>query len=863
MKGGTALATPRAVRYQWSMSTTAGDFRYAWRSMRANPGFTAIAVASLALGIGVNTAIFSLVDQLLLWQVAARDPTRLVSVTGGRSDTYPFYREYRDRNQVFSGLFTGSHPGNAAVRPEGAPAAELGHISYVSGNYFETLGVGAAAGRVIAASDDVQPGGSPVAVLSYAYWQRRFAGDLHVIGRKLAVNAYPLVIAGIAEKGFSGLVNGAPVDAFVPLTMFPVTTAASAAMWNTPNMMWLSTMGRLNPGISMERAQAGMRVLWQQAADAVNEATVKSGGRRRKFNNQDQITLAPGARGVHYATNQMLDPLKVLTFATGLVLLIACANVANLLLARAAGRRKEIAVRLAVGATRGRLVRQLLSESLVLAATGGAFGLAFAYWGVLALAKTNIVDPDLRLHPSLTVAAFSAGVTLLTGVLFGLAPAFRATRMELTSAMKDSGAAGRSASRFRLGKALVAAQSALSLALLAGAGLFIRTLGNLQSVDIGFQREHVLIVDVDPTNLGYQGHRLRTFYDQLVERARRVAGVRSASLSLSTPMGENSLVRTFSAEGYQPKPGQDLMAYSNAVTAGYFTTLGIPLLLGRDFRPQDEPSITPRDNLVASLGRAGGGFSESLANASRVCIVNESMARHLFGDANPVGRRISFEDRYTAEGANEVVGVVKDVHHDSIRTADREGTIYVPSWSNGAEARWLSARVAGDATPVIAAIRRELRDMDPNVPMLRFRTLEEYVNSGLRRERLIAYLSGFFGALALGLASVGLYGVMAYAVTQRTREVGIRLALGAGRGDVVRMIVGESLVPVLCGIAAGLAAALALTRLIASLLFGVAPRDPVSLVLATAAMLAVALGAAAIPARRASRVEPLTALRYE
>ena len=845
------------------MATTRGDLRYALRSLRANPGFTAIAVASLALGIGVNTVIFSLVDQQLLWSVPARDPARLVNVEGGRANTYTFYREYRDRAQVFSGLFAGSHPRVLAVRPEGAPAAELGKVSYVSGNYFPTLGIGAAAGRVIAGSDDLTPGGGPVAVLAHSYWQRRFAGDPRVVGRKLAVNGYPLGIIGVAEKGFIGLFNGQPADVFVPLTMFPVTMPASVTVWNTPNMSWLSTMGRLKPGVSLGKAQAAMRVLWPQAAEAVNDALTKAGGRRRRFDREEQIVLTPGARGVTRGREPGMDPLAALLIATALVLLIACANVANLLLARATGRGREIAVRLAMGATRGRLVRQLLTESLLLAGIGGAIGLALAYWGVWALASARLVAADLRFQPSLEVAAFSVGITLLTGILFGLAPAFRATGMGLAQTIKDGGSASQSNSRLRLGKALIAGQVALSMALLVGAGLFIRTLRNLQSADIGFQSENVAIVDVDPTNLGYRGHRLRTFYDELLDRTRRIPGVRSAGLSLMTPMGEYAQVRSYSAEGYQPKPGENLMAYSNPITEGYFTTLGIPMLLGRDFRPQDEPAVTPRDTLMAAIGRWSGGGNDHDVNASHVCIINESLARHLFGGENPVGRHLSYEDRYSAQDALEIVGVVKDVHNSTVRNADREGMIYAPSWSNGAEARWIGVRVAGDAAPVISAIRRALREMDPNIPVLRTRTLEEYVNASFSRERLVAYLCGFFGALALALASVGLYGVLAYAVTQRTREVGIRLALGAQRADIIRMILRECLAAVVAGVAVGLAGALALTRLVAGLLFGVAPRDPFSIVVAAAAMLSVALLAAAIPARRASRVEPMTALRYE
>ncbi len=839
-----------------------GDLRYALRSMRLKPGFTAIAVASLALGIGANTAIFSLVDQLLLWSVPAREPDQLVRIEGGYSDAYPFYREYRDRNQVFSAVFASSRHLTVGIRPEGAPAVEVGHVHYVSGSYFATLGIGAAAGRVIAPSDDTGPGASPIAVLSYSYWQRRFAGDLKVIGRNLAVNGFPLQIAGIAEKGFGGIYNGQEADAFIPLTMFPVTNPAATRAWNTPSMFWLTTMARLKPGVSVRQAQAAMQVLWPQAAEAVNDAAVKAGGRRRKFREQ-QITLAPGAADPASGRKEMTDPLRILAIATSLVLLIACANVANLLLSRATARRREIAVRLAIGATRGRLVRQFLVESLALAIAGGAAGILCAWWGVSAMAKASILSSGLRFSPSWKVLAFSAGVTLLTGILFGLAPAFRTTRLSLAESIKDGGAAGQGTSRMMLAKGLVAGQVALSLALLVGASLFIRTLRNLQNVDVGFQRENILVADIDPTNLGYRGQRLRTFYDDLLERAGRLPGVRSAGLSAMTPMGMYSIAYSFSAEGYQPKPGEHMIALVNPVTHGYFTTLGIPMLLGRDFRPEDEPAVTPGESMMAAIGRASGSTNEGPANASHVCIIDEQMARRFFGGVNPVGRHLSYHDRYSAEGALEIVGVVKDAHYMHIRTTDREGTFYIPSWSNGAEARFLELRTAGDTGAAAAALRREVRAIDPNVPVLRTSTIEDDFNRSLSRERMIAFLSGFFGILALGLAAVGLYGVMAYAVTQRTREVGIRLALGARRGEVVGMIVRESLKPVLLGMAVGLAGALAVTRLVAGLLYGVAPRDPFSIILAAAAMLIVALLAAALPARRASRVEPMTALRHE
>ena len=845
------------------MSTTRDDVRYALRSMRRNPGFTAVAVASLALGIGVNTAIFSLVDQLLLWSVPARDPGQLVNIEGGRSDTYPFYREYRDRNQVFSGLLGTSHPRPVGVRPEGAPAVEVGNVSYVSGNYFRTLGVGAAAGRVLLDSDDVKPGGSPVVILSYDYWQRRFAGSRSIIGRKFAVDGFPLEVVGIAEKGFGGLFNGFRTDAFIPLTMFPLTTPAAASIWNTAGVRLLSSVARLKPGVSMAQAQANLRVIWPQAADAVNDASVKAGRKARKFAGEDEPAVTPGAHGVFSGRIQATDPLVVLMAAAGLVLLIACANIANLLLARAAGRRKEIAVRLAMGARRARLIRQLLTESLVLAAVGGAAGFALARWSVAAIAAAHLVNPDLRLQPSLALAVFSAGLTLLTSVLFGLAPALRITRVDLAQTTRESGSSS-PGSRVRLGKVLITGQAALSLALLVGAGLFVRTLHNLESVDLGFDREHVVLIDADAAHAGYKGHRLRTFYDELLERTRRVPGVRSAGLSGMTPMGMYAMSRSFSAEGYQPHPGEYLGAYSNPVTHGYFSAMGIPLMLGRDFRPEDEPAVTPKDSIFAAMAsRMGGGGTDTGVNASPICIIDESLARHLFGGANPVGRHLSFDDPYSAEAAIEIVGVAKDVRYSSVRRADNMGAIYIPSWSHGAEGRFLAVRVAGSPAPVIAAIKRQLRQMDPNVPMLASDSMADNVNANLKHERMIAYLCGCFGALALTLAAVGLYGVMAYAVAQRTREVGIRMALGARRLDVIGMIVREALVPVLFGIVIGTAGALAATRVIASLLFGVAPRDPLSFVLAVSAMFTVALLASAIPARRASRVDPAIALRYE
>jgi predicted permease len=839
------------------------DGRYGLRQLRRNPGFTAVAVVTLALGIGANTAIFSLVDQLLLWSVPAREPNRLVKIEGLYNDTYPFFCAYRAMNQVFSGVLASSENLATGIRPDGAPGVEVGHVEYVSGGYFQILGIGSAAGRVITPSDDAAPGVSPVAVLSYRYWQQHFAGDARVIGRKLAVNTYPVEIIGVAEKGFGGLFNGDEPDAFIPLTMYPVTTPSAEHFWNPINLS-LSMVARLKPGISIQQARADLQVLWSQAVEVVNNQAAKAGATVPKFQ-AFHLGLEPAGRASSFVRNQrFLDPLKALAAATVLVLLIACANVANLLLARASQRWKETAVRLALGATRGRLIRQFLTESLLLAAAGSAVGLGLGWFGVRALAQLEILDPDFRFRLSLFVLGSCAGVTLLTSILFGLIPALRATRMTLAESMKEGGSATQAISRSRVSKGLVAVQVALSLTLLVTASLFVRTLRNIQNIDIGFERENIAIFEIDPTNLGYSGHRLRTFYDQLLEHARGVHGVRSAALSATTPMRNSYLHSMSIAE----ETGVKFSALTNQVSSGYFTTLGIPLLLGRDFRPGDEPAVTPGDTPWGRLQRipnSGGKMGGDMFDASRVCIMDEALAHHLFGTANPVGRQLCYpEAGCPMEHPIEIVGVVKNVHYGEVTAADPTmGALYEPSWANGSAARYLEVRFAGSAAPVIAGIRRALQAQDPNVPLLRVRMMEEYINSRMARERLIAYLSSFFGILALGLASVGLYGVLAYAVTRRTREIGIRMALGARASDVVRVILRESFVPVAAGLAIGLVAAFFWNVFISSLLYGVDSFDLASTLVAVTLMLSAAVLAAAIPVRRATKVDPMVALRYE
>jgi predicted permease len=589
-----------------------------------------------------------------------------------------------------------------------------------------------------------------------------------------------------------------------------------------------------------------MPVLWAQAVERVNDRVVEAVTKAHMLP-KDECQLTPAARDSFFIRNQrFLDPLKALTAATVLVLLLTCANVANLLLVRASQRWKQTAVRLSLGATRGRLIRQFLTESLLLAVSGSAMGLGVAYFGVRALAQLNVLDPDFRFHLSLFVLASSAGVTLLTTILFGLIPALRATRMKLAESMKAGEMSTKTLAQSLLSKFLIADQIALSLVLLVTANLFGRTLRNLQNVDLGFQREGIAVVEIDPTSVGYTGNRLRVFYDQFLDRTRTLSGVRVAALTGLTPISNRMRTATVRTKGSTKL----LSMNSIPVSSGYFATVGIPLLAGRDFRREDDPVVTPS----GWQGR----------DASRVCIMDQAMARQQFGTINAVGRRFcSPSSDCSADKGIEVIGVVKDAHYGEITRPDLLGTLYEPSWSNGADARSLVVRFAGRAAPVIASIRSALQEQDPNVPLLRVRLMEEYINSRLAHERLAAYLSSFFGILALGLASLGLSGVLACVVTQRTREIGIRMALGARRQEVVRMILGFSLVPIVAGLVIGVVGAFFWGLFLGDQFYGVDSFDLVSVSESVAVLLAAALLAAALPARRAARVDPMVALRYE
>lgn len=820
------------------------NFRYGTRVLAKSPGFTLVVVATLAFGIGLTTALFSLVDQVLLWSVPAREANRLVKIEGGYSRTYPFFRAYCDLNQCFDGVVASSANVEASLRPAGSRGAEIGKVVYVSGGYFQVLGIGASAGRVITPSDDTA-GGPHLAVLSYRYWQRRFDRDPRVIGRQFSVNTYPLVIAGVAEEGFGGLFNGAEPDVFMPLAMYPVTNPAAAQEWNTTHSPWLTLVARLKPGVSIQQARALMPTLWARAVEKVNDRVVEAVAKAHQLP-KDEGRLVPAARDALFIRNEkFLDPLKALAAVSVLVLLVTCANVANLLLVRASQRSRDTAVRVSLGATRGRLICQFLTESLLLAAAGSAIGLGVAYSGLRVLARLNVLDPGFRFHLSLFVLASCAGLTIVTTILFGLIPAVRATHIKLAEGMKEQSATG-TLSRSILSRSLVAGQIALSVALLVAASLFGRTLRNLHNVDLGFERQNVAIFEIDPARVGYSGQRLRIFYDRLLERTRTISGVRSAALAGMTPIGG-----MFRSMGVMDDGGRErFQAVYNPVSSGYFNTMGIPLLVGRDFRPEDEPVVPPS-------AWPGKGL------LSRVCIIDRSLARHQFGTVNVVGRRFCLGADCSGDRGIKVIGVVNDVRHGEITGPDPMGTLYVPGWSNGVEARRLTVRFTGTTAPVIAGIRRAIEDLDPNVPLMNVRLLEEYIDHRLAHERLVAYLSMFFAVLALGLASLGLFGVLASVVTQRTREIGIRMALGAQRADVLRMILRFSLAPVVAGLAIGVAGGFSWGLFLGSLMYGIDTFDYVSVSQAVPVLLFAALLAAALPAYRATEVDPMVALRYE
>ena len=834
------------------METLLHDLRYAFRIFRASPGFAAVAILSLALGIGANTSIFSVVNAALLRPLPVTQPERLVFVFNGTqarpysTSSFLDYVDYRDKNEVFDDVLTYS---SITVSARSEDQTELLTGSIVSGNFFDALGVRAALGRTFLPDEDRTPNTMPVAVISHGLWERRFGSNPSVIGQELTLNGHAFTIVGVTPPEFHGAEVLETNDIYVPMMMQAVVRPPRGGFSGdmNPDLLqrrgprWLRIIGRLKPGVSIEQAQASMTTLaagLEQTYPETNRETI--------------ATLFPVNKVDPQAYTQLVSVAGLLLAVVAIVLLIACANVANLLLARAAGRRREIAVRLALGASRARLVRQLLTESVLLSLAGGVGGLLLAMWTIdvlkTATPPDGIFSFTLDYNMDGRVLAFTFLLSLATGMIFGLAPALQASRPDLVPALKDeASAAAQGRRRFSLRNLLVVAQVAFSLVLLIGAGLFLRSLNNAQAIDPGFDANKILNAQLNINLLRYTKTQGQEFYRQIVERIESLPGVESASMARIVPMSGGGRLSSLHIEGRQSPDrvgrteGTGLedtpdTVNTNVVGLKYFQTMGIPLLRGRDFGAQD---------------REG---------APLTVIVNEAFAKRYFDGEEAIGRRIGFRG---AQGPwSEIIGVARDSKYRTIGEVPRP-TAFVALAQNHETGMALHVRTAGDPISVAGAVRREVQALDQNLPVTNLQSMSDVLSSSLFAARMGALLLAIFGSLALVLAAVGLYGVMSYTVARRTREIGIRMALGARTGNVLRLVLKEGMALVGGGVVAGLGVAAAVTRLLTSFLYGISPLDVVTFAAIPLVLGFVALLATYLPARRATKVDPMIALRYE
>ena len=879
------------------------DLRYGVRMLRKSPGFTTVAVLTLALGIGANTALFSFIDAVLLRALPVKDPQQLVVFNWsarakpklkGHSDygdcadqtgigdcsfSIPFFKTVRAQAGAFSGLAAFAGPINVDLSGNGA--ASIARGLYVSGDFFSTLGVKAFIGRPLAPSDD-SPSAPPAIVLNYAYWVRAFGSDRSTVGRTVRLDNTTATIVGVAEPRFTNLTPGKSLDCFMP---FSLADNVRGEWWgdedrlSDPTDWWIVILGRLKPGISIGQAQA--------AADTIfRNETIHGAAPLFKSEDAPAVTLRPVRSGLDGETSEITPMLFVVMVAVGFVLLIACANVAGLTLARSATRQKEMAARLALGAGRARIVRQLLTESVLLSLTGGALGVFVAIWGVDALSKLMSSASDqpfpFSVSPDWRVLAFTAAVTLVTGILFGLAPALRGSRVDLTPSLKESPSSiprsvTYTARWFRLGDALVIAQVALSMVVLIGAGLLVRTLRNLHNLNPGFDPQNILLFGVDPHLAGYTDQQTQQLYANLQQRFAAIPGVISASYSKEALLSGGWSAGDVHVDGAPPK--QNANTGKLPVGLNFFSTMRIPMLAGRNFTSADfavaaatNAAEKPHDAADAktkpaspSASVAPTALDEAHYHSAPVpLIINEAFARKYLANQNPIGLHIgdAWHDDSQVQNPGPgytIIGVVGDTKYPQLRR-NIVPIIFSPLVSDEAH---FELRTAANPKSLVKNVREIVSQAGDNLPLIEMRTQTEQIDQLLFQERLMSRLSSFFGALALVLACIGLYGLLSYEVARRRRELGIRMALGAAHADVLRLIVGQGIRVVAIGLALGIGLALLSTRLISSLLYGVRPTDAATLAVASLGLVVVAFLATYIPARRAMRVDPMVALRYE
>lgn len=848
------------------------DLRFGVRMLVKHKGLTVAAVFTLAIGIGANTAIFSLIDALLLKSLPVKDAQQLVLFSivrpGGTDVTfsYPLIERFARDTRSFTGIIA-SNAGDRLRLSVAQADGSAGEIEWVqadqvSGNYFPVLGVNAVAGRALDQDDDRASDPQPVAIISYDFWQRRFGKEPSVVGRKITLNDFPFTVIGVAPRGFSGLEAGGKTDLWWPLQMTP--QVFPGRRWLKSSASWLLAMGRLRPGVSVEQARAEMEAIHRdQLSEAPPErlARLTPAGRSNYF--ASRVELEPGGAGWTLLRKQFKQPLLILMLTVGLVLLIACASLANLLLARAAARQKEIAVRLALGAGRFRLMRQFLTEGVLLSLAGGSLALLFADQATRLLFAYLPQDRPvfLDLTPNALTIGFTLGLSVLTGMLFGLAPALRAMRLDLAASLKTKTGASSGFSPRVFNKTLIVAQVALSLFLLIGAGLFVRSLQNLLSLDTGFEREHVAVFTVDPGD-GISETQQTSLFKELLTRLEALPGARAASVSVYLPLNRMTTAsNSVSVPGIATPAGADTSCQTLWVGPKFFETMGMPLLAGRDFGSQEQQPID-----AAARQNAGPQAQRSIPGSETVplsAVINQTMARDFFGDEIPLGKIFLFTAGSLRAMPFQVIGVVRDAKYKSLREQARRA-FYVSYFQDpGDGALNFLVRTTGSPARLVSAFERTVRDLNPKLQVTGLKTMNDVVNDSLAQERLVAQFVGFFSLFATLLACIGLYGIMSFAVTRRTNEIGIRLALGARRASIVSLVMKETVLLVAAGEAIGLGAALAATRLSSSLLYGLSPHDPATIGAAALLMIAVAAMAGYLPARRATTVDPMVTLRCE